>query len=290
MRAGVAPVRVAVLGSSGTYGFRVPRDATWPAWLERLARERCRAVEVANFASPGLPLAAYAERLAHLREAYRPELALIQLPEVGRAYLGLNGTRRFREEEHDAHQLFGWAGPRDATTRVSPTRIHLTRLLAVPGSPFFHLLEPWFYPRVAENNPDVGWEEFLAFARFWADNVAGSDLQHVQHGKEIVFLQMLLERWGVPYLMFDWHRYNSRRDPRLGRFRELIDFTSYVGGGERTAQDFVEEEAGPERDRLFVDAHGHLAEEGHRRLAEGFLLPAFLALLDRVTTTEGRHP
>jgi lysophospholipase L1-like esterase len=269
-------LRLAVLGSSGTYGYRIPRHQTWPAALQALCRERGHAVEVGNFASPGLPLAAYAERLAHLRDAWRPHAALIQLPLYSRTYLGLNGTGRLSEAGGAPWKAFGWTGPCDATTAVAPTRIHLNRLLAVPGSPFFHLLEPWFYPRVRENNPGATWEGFLAFARFWADNVAESELQHVQHGKEIVLLQLLLERWKLPYLMFDWHGYNSRRDPALGPFGQEIDFSRYVERGARTATGFVEALG---RDELFVDGHGHLSAAGHQALARGFLLPPLLSLI-----------
>ena len=276
-------LRTAVIGSSGTYGFRIPRDQTWPAHLERLCRARHLAVEVASFASPGLPLAAYVEQLAHLREAYGPHLVVVQLPPHSRLYLGLNGSRRLREEGRSPAELFGWAGPCDSTTRVAPTRAHLNRLLAVPGSPFFHLLKPWFYPRVAENNAEVSWDQFLAFARFWADNVAESDLQHVQHGKEIVLLQMMLERWRLPYLMFDWHTYNSRLDARLGPFHAIIDFSRYVGGGAQTASKFVESRSGTD---LLLDSHGHLTAQGHRDLAEHFVLPALEPMLQPAFSAE----
>jgi hypothetical protein len=270
-------LRTVAVGSSGTYGFKIARTQTWPAQLEQLCRARGKAVEVASFASPGLPLGAYAERLLYLRTAYEPDLVVIQLPPCARTYLGINGTRRLGEEGRSAAELFGWAGPLDSTTRVAPTRIHLNQLLAVPGSPFFHLLEPWFYPRVADNNEHASWDQFLSFARFWADNVADSDLQHVQHGKEIVLLQMLLERWKVPYLMFDWHVYNSRLDARLGSFSTMIDFSRYVGGGTQTASGFVKGRGGTEQ---LLDSHGHLTPEGHRDLAEHFLLPAFERILE----------
>jgi len=284
MRSG--PLRVAALGSSGTYGFCLSRERTWPLEMQRLSRVGGRPVEVSNFASPGLPLAAYAERLMHLREVYRPDMVVLQLPVYSRLYLGLNGTQRRRERDLTPAEVFGWTGVCDATTRASPTRVHLNRLLAVEGSAFFHLLEPWFYPPVVENNPAVSKEEFLAFARFWANNVAESDLQHVQHGKEILFLQVLLDRWELPYLMFDWHAYNSRLDRCLGPFRELIDFTRYVREGALTATEFVARHGDARAGELFVDGHGHMTAEGHRQLAARFLLPAFLPAVDAILAEE----
>jgi hypothetical protein len=142
------------------------------------------------------------------------------------------------------------------------------------------LLEPYIYPTVQNNNHTVSFEAFLAFAHFWDANVADSDLQHVQHAKEILLLQELVTgKFNKRLLLCDWHAYNSMKDDRMGSFKQLIEPGNYIKKGVYTALEYV---ASSEQSLYFVDAHGHINEAGHQAVAEKFFFPDVLKLLEHV--------
>jgi hypothetical protein len=91
---------IAVLGSSGTYGFKVSHNSTWPYRLEQLCRSRHFETTIHNYASPGLPIGAYAERIVYIEQNIHPGLYIIQLPVFSRTYIGVNGTGRLKEANY----------------------------------------------------------------------------------------------------------------------------------------------------------------------------------------------
>lgn len=266
-------VRIVVVGSSGTYGYRLERSESWPAVLAELLAAEGNKVEVLNYASMGLPLEAYFERLLVLDEHLDPDAYVLQLPTVSRAYFGVNGSRKIPEDTFLDHEVFGWRAIDDPRQVPTQTRLSWTRGASAEGSEFFPIARRYLYPRCRENREDLTFEEFIGFLRFWDDNVADSDLRHVQHGKEIVALQQYLTSRKRPFCMFDWVGYNTRNDPRLGPFTKLIDFSKFVNHGTENVYRFLGKNWVGDPGGYKADEHGHLSAPGHRLLARRFLLP-----------------
>lgn len=271
---------IGVLGSSGTAGAGIPRERAWPGQLEGICARAGYDVKVHNFASDSLPVAAIAERVLYIHETLRPDLYLLQLPHSSRSYFGVNGYGVRREKDLPEYRIYGWNGPLDAGHGPSPTRLFINQSMATPGSPAFPLLERYHLPKVVANNPNALVDRYIDFALFWGENVCNSDLQHVQHGKEVVMLQWLFERMDVAYRMFDWSLYNVYDDDRLGRFGDLIDFDRFLGQGQLNVFDFLREQ-GVDMEARQIDGYGHLDEEGHRLVAELFIAPSVLDYLSR---------
>ncbi len=268
------------LGSSGTYGFKIEPEDTWPMQLEVVLREEGIRAKVWNMASPGLPIAAFAERILLIEKSIAPDLYLLQMPPFSRIYFGVNGSGKIKEEKYAAAKIMGWKAMDDNQLRLSPTRIHLDRLVAVADTQFHYILKRYFYPKIARNNPTTTYEELEQFAKFWGENIAYSDLSHIQHAKEVVLLQLLIgTRLQRPYWMFDWNEYNVLEDQRIGPFREQIEFQHFIKQGRQSALKFLEAEQGEQYSQFKVDAYGHLNRAGNRYIAQNFIRPALNAIL-----------
>jgi lysophospholipase L1-like esterase len=72
--------RILAVGDSVTYGLGLPRDAAWPAVLERILNERARPgaprFEVLNLGVPGYHVEQVVGRLAALGLAHQPDLVV----------------------------------------------------------------------------------------------------------------------------------------------------------------------------------------------------------------------
>lgn len=264
------------MGSSATRGVGVEAGETWPTQLEEIARREGLDVEVANRASHGLALAAYAERVLVIDRVLEPDAYLLQLPIPGRLYVGINGAGRLSEQVLGKDVVFGWS---EKTAGATPTRLMLTRGITKPSNPFHKHLSGYFLGLVQRNNPDVGWDDFYAFLRFWDANVQGSDLSYVEHAKELVLLQHVLTRLGKPYRMFEWIGPPLRAIERAADpFCALVDWSAFVGDGHVTAFAYLASTAGDAFDSLQYDRFGHLNAAGNRVLAEEWLLPELRGL------------
>ncbi len=95
-------LRVAVLGDSVSYGWRVDVEATWPRRLEDHLRHRLRSpdVVVMNFAQPGYVFEQYARVWERDVRAFEPDVVL----------LAVNG--------HSAQPMQSFAEPRDFPLRA----------------------------------------------------------------------------------------------------------------------------------------------------------------------------
>jgi hypothetical protein len=264
--------RIAAIGSSATKGFNIKEGEAWPEQLEGLCREAGFRVEVSNRATHGLALQAFAERILHLEHSDPYDLYLIQIPIPNRAYFGVNGTRKLREEDCGKEVAFGWS---PKTSRVSPTRILITGGSLDEDSPFHKYLKSFFYPIVRRNNPNIAYEDFLAYLRFWEANVRDSDLELLNYIKELVLLQYVLKTVGKPYLMFQWCGMNLQRlKIRTEPFWSLVDWSPFVFRGEQTAYEYLNRNHAAQYETLQADGYHHLNRAGNRIIAEELVLPA----------------
>lgn len=266
-----SPTRIVAIGSSATRGFKIEQEDAWPEQLEVVCREAGWDVSVTNRATHGLALSAYAERILHLEKTEPQDIYLLQIPIPSRIYFGVNGTRRLREEDYEKDVILGWS---EKSSHISPTRILLTGGSLDEDSPFHKYLKTFFFPIIKRNNPEMRYEDFIAYLRFWEANIRDSDLELIAYAKEIVLLQHIMAQVGKPYLMFQWcapglHQLAHRTEP----FYRLIDWSAFVGQGQETAIDFLKHHKTDQYADLLVDEYTHLNRDGNRIIAEEFVFP-----------------
>jgi len=266
--------QIAVIGSSGTKGSGVPEGTSCVSQLEQICRHHNFDVSIRNYSSPGLPIQALAERILFVEKVYTPDMYLIALPTYATIYIGLNGMKNIQESTFSQNKILGLEEETQPGLGRSPTRIFFGNIHKDLPNPKFSLVcNLWFKTIVKPNNPEVSFSSFKDFLLFLAENVVHSELQHVQHGKEIFLLQQLLKNLNKLYVMFDWWNYNSRADRQLGPFGDLIDFTTYVLEGKYSAEEFLKLIARENRKDIWLDDSGHATEKGHTLIAKEFLFP-----------------
>lgn len=271
---------ILVLGSSGTVGVGVTRAQAWPAKLEKLLAARGVDAVVRNFATAGLPMSAFVERLLYLTDRFSPDLCLVQTATPYREYIGINGQGAVREADLDPWRVFGWARPDSPDRGPATTRLMLSPNISNPESPFYPLMLKFHVPKVRAMATEEDAQDYLTFLRFWDRCIVESDLTFIKHAKEMVALQAVFDRLSLPCAMFDWRDANVVHDQRGGRLRELLDPQNFVNGGVETCFEFLAR-VEPERfEALQSDPYGHLTEEGHRVVAERFLLPHVLWMIE----------
>ncbi len=263
--------RIVAIGSSATRGFKIEQEDAWPEQLEVVCREAGWDASVANRATHGLALPAYAERILQLEKTEPYDIYLVQIPIPSRIYFGVNGTRRLREEDYEKDVILGWS---EKSSHISPTRILLTGGSLDENSPFHKYLKSFFFPIIKRNNPEMIYEDFIAFLKFWEANIRNSDLELISFAKEIVLLQHIMGGIGKPYLMFQWcgtclGRLALRTEP----FYSLIDWSVFAGQGRETALDYLKHHWGSQYANLLNDEYSHLNRAGNRILAKEFVFP-----------------
>ena len=263
--------KIVAIGSSATRGFQIAQEDAWPEQLENFCQKSDWNVGVTNRASHGLALSAFAERILHLEKNDPQDVYILQIPIPSRTYFGVNGTRRLKEEDYDKDVILGWSAK---NSYISPTRILITGGSLDESSPFHKYLKSFFFPIVKRNNPEMKYEDFLSYLRFWETNIRDSDLELVTFTKEIVLLQHILSGIGKPYLMFQWcgtclQRYANRTEP----FYSLIDWEKFILKGQHTAIEYLKRNKTSQYKQLLNDQYLHLNRAGNRVIAEEFVFP-----------------
>jgi hypothetical protein len=277
-------MRILVLGSSGTTGAALGPKLAWPGKLGVALREAGYDAVIDNYAMAGLPMAAFAERLLLLADQPRPAFCLVQLPIPNRSYIGINGQQQIREADLPRWKVFGMASATSPARGPAVTRLMLSPAIATPDSPFYQQMLRFHVPKVERNATADDAADYLVFLRFWDRNIATADLTYVQHAKEILFLQWVLERMSIPYGMFDWRDANVLTEPRGTPFCHSLNRDAFVGGGERNCWEFLQERFGPGNEDYRLDEWGHLTEAGNDYVAREFVLPW---LLPRLASANG---
>jgi hypothetical protein len=260
------PLKITAIGGSATRGLNIAQQDTWPEQLQIVCQEADWHVFVENRASHGLSLSGFVERVLHIEREDPQDLYLFQIPGASRSYIGVNGTRRIREECYGKQIVFGWSA---LSGGVTPTRLNLTKGISDENSPFHRYLKNYAFPIVSRNNRSVTYEEFVAFVRFWESNICRSDLELISYAKEIFLLQQILRNLKKSYLMFQWHgeclrKLAHRTDPFYG----LIDWTKFARNGEKTVIDYLQESYADQYPGLLNDEYHHLNRAGNRIIAE----------------------
>lgn len=266
--------KITAIGSSATRGFKIDQQDAWPEQLEVVCRDAGWDVSVANRATHGLAISAFAERVLHIERSDPQDIYLFQIPISSRIYFGVNGSRRLREEDFEKDVLFGWS---EKSAHISPTRVLLTGGSLDEKSPFHKYLKSFFFPIIKRNNPNADYDEFLSFIRFWEANIRDSDLELIAYTKEILLLQQLMARLQKNYLMFQWcgpclQNFAHRTQP----FYSLIDWNAFALEGAKTAFDYLKTHHADSYSDLLNDEYHHLNRAGNRVIAEQFVLPELL--------------
>jgi hypothetical protein len=267
-------MRITAIGGSATVGVNIEEQDTWPKQLEGLCQDAGWHVSIENRASHALPVSAFAERILYIEGKDPQDLYLVQIPMPGRIQCGINGTRRIKEEDYGKEMIFGWS---KLNGYLSPTRLNFNKGFLHLKPPFHKLLETYYFPVIKRNNPSATFEEFIAFLRFWEDNICDSDLELISYVKEIVLLQQILRNLQKPCLMFQWNgeclqNLAHRTEP----FYSLMDWTKFAHKGETTAIDFLKKSHSNQYLELLSDEYYHLSRAGNRIIAEEFILPDIL--------------
>lgn len=280
------PFSILVLGSSGTAGAGLGRGQAWPAKLQAALDEAGRPTAVANYAMAGLPIAAYAERLLLLADSLKPDFCLLQLAIPNRHYIGINGQQKVVEASLPRWQIFGMAGPNTPERGPATTRLMLSPNISSEDSPFYPLMLRYHLSKVERNASAEDAADYLRLLRFWDRNIATADLTYVQHAKEVLFLQWMLERMSLRYGMFDWRDGNVVLDPRGNPFHLSLNRRTFIGEGQETCFEFIQRTAPDQFSDWQLDDWGHLTELGHDYIARRFILPW---LLPRVSNPVEDH-
>lgn len=267
-------MKIATIGGSATLGLYIERKDTWPQQLAAICDEAGWRVSVENRASSGLSLSAFAERVLHLERKDPYDLYLFQIPLPGRIYIGVNGTRRMREEDYGKEMIFGWSA---LNGYVSPTRLNLSRGILHENHPFHKYLKSFSFSIIHRNSPSATYEEFIAFARFWETNICESDLEFISYAKEVFLLQQILRNLQKPCLMFQWNgRCLRNLAHRTEPFYSMIDWTEFAFKGEKTVIDYLKDSHTGRYPELVIDNLGHLTPAGNRVVAEELVFPEIL--------------
>lgn len=273
-------IKIAAIGSSATLGFQIEPSESWPAQLEKICNKQFDDVEVQNRATHGLALQAYAERIVYLENEINPDLYLLQIPVPGRLYLGINGKGKLKEEEYSKDVLFGWSRK---NAQISPTRLLLTSgEILNENSPFHKFLKSYYFPTVKRNNSKVSYKLLIQFIKFWHENIRFSDLDYIYYGKEIYLVQQLLAKFHKPYFMFRWDGpAMSFYAEKFAPFYSLIDFDRFILQGKFSVLELLKKHYPDSYESFLIDEYGHLNQKGNQVVAEDFVFPSVISLLQK---------
>lgn len=265
--------KILCVGCSWTYGSRLESNQTYPFFLEQYLNERSHSVSVFNGGLQAADLNLSIMTLFRLEELINPDIVVFQITTADRSLFGLDGFFPFCDKEYE---------PSSSDIQINdenPSRLFniddFNKLRMTPGiaesaiiGANQHTIQDIFEKEIEVNNKTANIKDFVAFCKFWGENISLSRIQNLSFLKDLILLQSYFKN-NNKKVLFLFYVFNPFMTELY--LYDKLDMKIFL---HQPVYDFIRDRFKKKiPDTIFIDDNYHLSKEGNKLIVDEYIGP-----------------